>query len=154
MRTHHLVAATSFAALAFAAARADAFCGFYVGGAGAELFNNATQVVLMRHGTTTILSMQNNYQGPPEAFAMVIPVPVVVKKEQVKTLERELFAKIDTLSAPRLVEYWEQDPCNPQPDYGDMVYATGMAPEEEMEGDAGADEDYHVKIEAKFSVAE
>src|SRR5690349_20826577 len=151
MRTHHLVAATSFAALAFAAARADAFCGFYVGGAGAELFNNASQVVLMRHGTTTILSMQNNYQGPPEAFAMVIPVPVVVNKEQVKTLDRELFAKIDTLSAPRLVEYWEQDPCSPpEPDY--PVYATGAMPEEEDEGDAGGeDKDYHVKIEAKFS---
>jgi hypothetical protein len=41
--------------------RAEAFCGFYVGGAG----NNATQVVLMRHGQTTVLSVQNNYQGPP-----------------------------------------------------------------------------------------
>ena len=65
---------------------AHAFCGFYVGGAGAELFNNATQVVLMREGTRTVLSMQNNYQGPPENFAMVVPVPVVLQKDNVKTL--------------------------------------------------------------------
>ena len=52
---------------------AQAFCGFYVGGADAELFNNATMVVLMRDGTRTVLSMQNNYQGPPEDFAMVVP---------------------------------------------------------------------------------
>jgi hypothetical protein len=43
---------------------ADAFCGFYVAGADEKLFNNATMVVLMREGTRTVLSMQNNYQGP------------------------------------------------------------------------------------------
>src|SRR6185503_7698402 len=128
----------AFAALAIAAPRADAFCGFYVGGAGAELFNNATQVVLMRHGTTTVLSMQNNYQGPPEGFAMVIPVPVVVKEDQVRTLERDLFSKIDTLGAPRLVEYWEQDPCYSEPEYDyDMVTATAAPPT--MAEDEGGD---------------
>ena len=44
--------------------------------------------------------MQNNYQGPPEEFAMVVPVPVVLQKEQVKTLPRELFDK-STCSARR-----------------------------------------------------
>ena len=73
------------AAAAFAA-DAGAFCGFYVSGADAKLFNNATQVVLMRDGTRTVLSMQNNYQGPPQDFAMVVPVPVVLQKENVKTL--------------------------------------------------------------------
>lgn len=40
---------------------ANAFCGFYVSGADQTLFNNATQVVLMREGTRTVLSMQNDY---------------------------------------------------------------------------------------------
>ena len=56
---------------------AAAFCGFYVAGADAKLYNNATMVVLMRDGTRTVLSMPNNYQGPPQDFAMVVPVPVV-----------------------------------------------------------------------------
>ena len=54
-----------------ASANVEAFCGFYVSGADAKLYNNATQVVLLRDGPRTVLSMQNNYQGPPENFAMV-----------------------------------------------------------------------------------
>ena len=92
---------------------ADAFCGFYVAGADAKLFNNATMVVMMREGTRTVLSMRNNYQGPPENFAMVVPVPVVLQQENVKTLPAAIFDKVDQLAAPRLVEYWEQDPCQP-----------------------------------------
>jgi hypothetical protein len=154
MRTQ-LATVSALAAFAIGAPRAEAFCGFYVGGAGAELFNNATQVVLMRHGTTTVLSMQNNYQGPPEGFAMVIPVPVVVKEDQVKTLERDLFTKIDTLGAPRLVEYWEQDPCYVEPPYDDMDYPSMvMESGGADEGDAEEEREYQVKIEAKFSVAE
>ncbi len=42
---------------------AHAFCGFYVNGAGSDMFNDATQVVLMRMGTRTVLSMQNDYRG-------------------------------------------------------------------------------------------
>lgn len=95
------------------AAGAQAFCGFYVAGADADLHNDATMVVMMREGTTTVLSMQNNYEGPPADFAMVVPVPVVLHEEDVRTLPREVFERVDRLAAPRLVEYWEQDPCAP-----------------------------------------
>src|SRR5262245_369504 len=98
---------------------AQAFCGFYVSGADASLFNNATLVVLMRDGTRTVLSMQNNYQGPPQDFAMVVPVPVVLSEKNVKTLPRDVFGRVDRLAAPRLVEYWEQDPCRPR-NYGEV----------------------------------
>src|SRR3569623_1074727 len=130
-----------------------AFCGFYVGGAGQKMFNNATEVVLMRHGTTTVLSMENYYQGPPESFAMVVPVPVVVKEGQVKTLERGVFDKIDTLGAPRLVEYWEHAPCASD-DYPEEHPGRALL-EEDAEGEDDDAEtetkDYHVKIEAKFA---
>ncbi len=132
---------------------ASAFCGFYVGGADAKLFNNATQVVLMREGTRTVLSMQNNYEGPPSNFAMVVPVPVVLQKENVKTLPREIFQKVDALSAPRLVEYWEQDPCaivDNKPSGG------GGMPRPMAAAAAGKAEDKSlgVKIEAQFTVGE
>src|SRR5450755_2301645 len=92
-------------AIAIAAPRpAQAFCGFYVSGADAKLFNNATMVVLMREGQRTVLSMQNNYQGPPENFAMVVPVPQVLRRENVRTLDPEVFDHVDQLTAPRLVE--------------------------------------------------
>jgi hypothetical protein len=139
------------AALVAHAASAEAFCGFYVAGADAKLFNNATMVVLMREGTRTVLSMQNNYQGPPESFAMVVPVPVVLQKENVKTLPREIFDHIDKLAAPRLVEYWEQDPCAPPLPQatnvpGGVVRKAAGAPV----GGGGLG----VKIEAQFTVGE
>ena len=148
-----VVAATLFAATALAPVTAHAFCGFYVGGGGADLFNNATQVVLMREGTRTVLSMQNNYQGPPSDFAMVVPVPVVLHEEDVKTLPKEVFAKVDQMGSPRLVEYWEQDPCAPDYyEYGPMpapTMAAGGAVDEAVKA-----EDLGVKIEAKFTVGE
>jgi hypothetical protein len=98
-------------AAAIPAPDAQAFCGFYVSGSNEGLYNDATQVVLMRDGKRTILSMQNHYDGPPEDFAMVVPVPVVLKEEHVKTLPYDVFHRVDQMASPRLVEYWEQDPC-------------------------------------------
>jgi hypothetical protein len=89
----------------------DAFCGFYVAGSNARLLNRATMVVLMRDGARTVLSMQNTYEGPPEDFALVIPVPVVLSRDNVRTLPKDVFDRVDQVAAPRLVEYWEQDPC-------------------------------------------
>src|SRR5271170_987397 len=135
---------------------AGAFCGFYVSGAGGQLTNNATQVVLMRDGTRTVLSMQNNYQGPPQDFAMVIPVPVVLQKENVKTLDRAVFDHVDALTAPRLVEYWEQDPCPKPMNFGGLASLRGGGPG----SGAGAPMPAAmapppmVKIEAQFSVGE
>jgi MYXO-CTERM domain-containing protein len=133
--------------------RAEAFCGFYVAGADAALYNDATMVVLMRDGKRTVLAMQNDYQGPPEDFAMVVPVPVVLGEDDVKTLPKEVFARVDKLAAPRLVEYWEQDPCSPwPPENKAMSRGAGVmeepAPPSEEEGAHG------VKIEAQFTVAE
>src|SRR4029079_5088526 len=89
-------------ALASAPGSASAFCGFYVAGSGDQLVADATQVVLMRKGTRTVLSMQNNYKGPPAAFAMVIPVPVVLKEGDVKILPADVFAHVRRSDAPRL----------------------------------------------------
>src|SRR3982751_2510983 len=145
------------ATLAIAAApprEAQAFCGFYVGGADKKLFNNATVVVLMRDGTRTVLSMQNNYQGPPESFAMVVPVPIALQKENVKTLPEDVFDHVEKLAAPRLVEYWEQDPCYDPPEYDGRLKSAEMPVPAMAPGGGGPPRDYGVKIEAKFAVAE
>ncbi|HRI70628.1 MAG TPA: DUF2330 domain-containing protein, partial [Polyangium sp.] len=133
---------------------AEAFCGFYVSGADAKLFNNATLVVLMREGTRTVLSMQNNYQGPPENFAMVVPVPVVLNKENVKTLPADIFARVDRLAAPRLVEYWEQDPCRPDMSYKDVTRSVMVLESVQVADDSEVAEKHGVKIESRFSVGE
>jgi hypothetical protein len=152
LRSLALAIPLAFSTLA-AAPVADAFCGFYVAGADDKLVSNATMVVLMRDGTRTVLSMQNNYQGPAENFAMVVPVPVVLQKENVKTLPMDVFDKIDKLASPRLVEYWEQDPCAPPRPMPDMVRrapmgAPGMAPMQAGAANLG------VTVEAQFTVGE
>jgi hypothetical protein len=149
------VSAALAAALAVAAAGdARAFCGFYVNGAGAKLYNNATIVVMMREGMRTVLSMQNNYQGPTEDFAMVVPVPVVLHEDNVKTLPREIFEHVDTLAAPRLVEYWERDPCwePPKEEEGDWLDRAAKGGAEPPMPSGG--EGHGVTIEAKFTVGE
>ena len=129
------------------------FCGFYVNGAGGEMFNDATQVVMMRQGTRTVLSMQNSYQGPVEDFAMVVPVPVVLQKDDVKTLPKEVFDKVDTMGSPRLVEYWEQDPC--APDYDEEMDKMALAEPAPAEAQgSGSGSSLGVKIEAQFVVGE
>ena len=150
-----ILAATTLAVALVAPSAAHAFCGFYINGAGSEMFNDATQVVLMRKGTRTVLSMQNNYKGPPGEFAMVIPVPTVLQKEDVKTLPKDVFARVDQMGSPRLVEYWEQDPCGRDWDEYDrrrpMKMAGGGGRSAPMEDKA---DDLGVTIEAKFEVGE
>ncbi len=154
MKRAILLAAFVAAALG-TARRAEAFCGFYVAGGDQQMFNDATQVVLMHLGTRTVLSMQNNYKGPPQDFAMVIPVPVVLHEGDVKTLAKETFAHVEQMGAPRLVEYWEQDPCRNDNDRDEdkmaMPASVGRASGEMAKADA---KDLGVKIEAKFAVGE
>ena len=90
---------------------AQAFCGFYVAKADSSLYNKASQVVIAREGKRTVLSMMNDYQGDLKEFAMVIPVPTVLKKGQINVGDKAMFERIDAFTAPRLVEYFDPDPC-------------------------------------------
>src|SRR5664279_4913091 len=84
--------------VAVASPPAVAFCGFYVGKADASLFNEASQVILVRRDGKTVISMANDYRGELTEFALVVPVP-------------QVFERIDAYSAPRLAEYFDPDPC-------------------------------------------
>lgn len=109
--------AAAFAASVLVPATAAAMCGCMVpiddpGVPETEtLTSDATQVVLMREGMTTIQTMQNRYDGPAEDFAVVIPTPSLLSPEDVNTLKPGVFDQIDASTAPILMEYWEQDPC-------------------------------------------
>ncbi len=90
-----------------------AFCGFYVAKADSSLFNQASQVIIAREGNRTILTMANDYRGDVQEFAVVVPVPVVIKKEQVRVGNPNIINRLDAFTAPRLVEYFDPDPCAP-----------------------------------------
>ncbi len=144
------------ATLAVGSQPAAAFCGFYVSGTGGKMFNDATEVVLMRDGTRTVLAMQNDYKGPLEDFAMVVPVPVVLHEGDVKTLPKSVFDHVDALGSPRLVEYWEQNPCpEPVPPASSRMYASrGAGAPSVAYGEDDKAKAPTVKIEAQFDVAE
>ncbi|MEB3148094.1 MAG: DUF2330 domain-containing protein, partial [Sphaerospermopsis sp.] len=102
-----LIAVLSFAPTAIA------FCGFYVAKADTKLYNQASQVVIARDGNKTVLTMANDFQGEVKDFAVVVPVPTVIKEEQVRVAEPKIIERLDAFSAPRLVEYFDEDPCAP-----------------------------------------
>ncbi|GAB4471181.1 MAG: DUF2330 domain-containing protein [Elainellaceae cyanobacterium] len=93
--------------------KALAFCGFYVAKADAKLYNQASQVAIARSGNRTVLTMANDYQGDVKDFAMVVPVPVILQREQVQIADSRIMERLDSFSAPRLVEYFDPDPCMP-----------------------------------------
>ena len=90
---------------------AQAFCGFYVARADTGLYNQASQVVLVRDGDRTVITMANDFQGEVKDFAVVIPVPTFIEREQINVADHALVEHLDAYTAPRLVEYHDPDPC-------------------------------------------
>src|SRR5258708_14285051 len=77
-----------------------AFCGFYVAKADTKLFNRASQVVLVRDGDRTVMTMANDFEGQPKEFALVIPVPTFLKREHIHVDDQALVHHLDPYSAP------------------------------------------------------
>jgi hypothetical protein len=130
-----------------------AFCGFYVAKADTSLYNQASQVIIARDEDRTVLTMSNDYQGEVKDFAMVVPVPVVLKEEQVHVSEGKIIQRLDDFSAPRLVEYFDDDPCNTR------VYERGVAFDAVPQaapslGQNKTEAELGVTIEEQFSVGE
>jgi len=134
---------------------ASAFCGFFVAKAGAKLFNKASEVILVRDGNNTTVTMKNDFKGDVKDFAMVVPVPTILKEKDIKTVTDKVFTTLDGYSGPRLVEYHDSNPCEPQLVYN-MTVAGSARPMSMMKGMASFDSAVKnkVKIEAQYSVDE
>jgi hypothetical protein len=130
-----------------------AFCGFYVAKADTKLFNKASQVVLVRQGDRTVLTMANDFRGDPKEFAVVIPVPAVLQKGQIHIGDKAMLDHLDAYSAPRLVEYFDEDPCLVRT----MDRVAPMAAASPSFGAAGGiarSKSLGVTIEARYTVGE
>ena len=90
---------------------ASAFCGFYVAKADTDLYNQASKVVMVRDGRRTVITMANDYQGDPQEFALVVPVPTFLERDQIHVGNRAVLDHLDAYTAPRLVEYYDDNPC-------------------------------------------
>lgn len=131
-----------------------AFCGFYVAKADTQLFNRASKVVLVRDDDRTVITMANDYQGDPKEFAIVVPVPTFLEREQIHVGDRAVIEHLDAYSAPRLVEYFDPDPCRPvYPRSMKLgVQESAMADGEARRGRSA--ESLGVTIEAEYTVGE
>ncbi len=147
-----LFAAASAAAALTLTGGAVAFCGFYVAKADTKLFNKASKVALMRDGDRTVMTMANDYQGDLKEFAIVIPVPVVLQEEQIHVTDNAILDHLDAYTAPRLVEYFDEDPCLVY----DKVVVTGQRAmvQELAEAAPSAPDSLGVTIEAEYTVGE
>jgi hypothetical protein len=140
-------------AVSIGSTRLGAFCGFYVSKADTKIFNHASKVIIARDGDRTIMTMANDFQGAPKEFAVVIPVPTVLQKEQVHVGDRAVIEHLDSFTAPRLVEYFDDDPCQRR------VYETAVRASGAMQAAAPASakaraDNLGVKIEASYTVGE
>jgi hypothetical protein len=131
-----------------------AFCGFYVSKADAKLYNNASQVVIARDGDRTILTMANDFQGDVKDFAIVVPVPTILKQEQVRIGDAKIIERLDAFSAPRLVEYFDSDPCAPMYLNGGTLRAPASVTADSMAKSRESKNSLGVTIEEKFTVGE
>jgi hypothetical protein len=131
------------------------FCGFYVSKADGTLKNKTSQVILVRDGNKTSVTMYNDFKGDTKDFAMVVPVPVVLRKDDIKVIDQSVFQRLNDYSAPRLVEYWDQNPCNDYESYKNrsMDKAEMSAPTVSALGMTKR-KDLGVKVEAKYLVGE
>ncbi|MEM8891177.1 MAG: DUF2330 domain-containing protein, partial [Bacteroidota bacterium] len=88
-----------------------AFCGFYVAKADAKLFNKTSQVIIARDGTQVAITMSSDFEGDVKDFAMVVPVAEVLQRNQIRIAKQSIFDILDAYSGPRLVEYYDANPC-------------------------------------------
>lgn len=139
--------------LMWAAPHAAAFCGFYVAKADANLFNEASKVVMARDGNRTVITMVNDYEGDPTEFAMVIPTPVVLQESQINIGKKSNVDHLDAYTAPRLVEYHDPDPCRQIEYLQRKVRSAGAPAPVDMAMEDSAAE-LGVTIEAEYTIGE
>ncbi len=131
-----------------------AFCGFYVAKADTGLFNDASKVVIARHDDKTVLTMVNDYRGDPTEFAMVVPVPTFIERGQIHVGNKATVEHLDAYTSPRLVEYFDPDPCQRRFEMSDRLRLLGYAGREAEAKKKGSARSLGVTIEAEYTVGE
>ena len=151
------IVATAFALLITLLAwngETSAFCGFYVAKADTKLFNKASEVTIARHDNKTVITMANDFKGDVKEFAMVVPVPTILEKEQIHIGEAAVLKHLADYSAPRLVEYFDENPCRRYELFQDKMGALKSVAPASAEVKRERDRALGVTIEAQYTVGE
>lgn len=132
----------------------NAFCGFYVAKADANLYNKVSRVVLVRDGNRTVVGMMNDYKGELKDFALVVPVPMILTKNQIHVGDSKVFDHLDAYTSPRLVEYFDPDPCMLKPGRKELKYDLQMEGMPQSPLSQKSEKPLGVKVEASYTVGE
>lgn len=152
LKTLLMAGALCAAPLAFSAP-AHAFCGFYVAKAETDLFNDASKVAIARDGERTVVTMASDFRGDVNEFAMVIPVVDIPEREQINVANPALIDHLDAYTAPRLVEYFDENPCDVRR-YRELAMSAPMQESITVTAGKAEAEDLGVTIEAEYEVGE
>src|SRR6267142_2049107 len=98
------------------------------------------------------MTMANDFQGDLKEFAVVIPVPTFLRREQIHVGDKALVDHLDAYSAPRLVEYFDENPCRMM--RYESLRSMAAAPSASPRQAADAAKSLGVTIEAKYTVGE
>jgi len=85
---------------------------------------------------------------------MVVPVPVVLKKSDIKVVDQSIFETLNEYSKPRLVEYYDENPCEMREYYKSMDKDASPAMNDVVVRGFGSAKRRGVTIEAQYIVGE
>jgi hypothetical protein len=140
-----------FPALLIKSQSAHSFCGFYVAKADTKIFNKASQVVLARQDDKTVITMVNDFKGDPKEFAVVVPVPTLIEKDQIHIGDKKIVDHLDAYTSPRLVEYYDGSPCQLR----DMARRwSGFGAQAALEAKRSRADNLGVTVQAQYTVGE
>ena len=154
MRSIFVPAFTFLIGLLIWSTDASAFCGFYVGKADTKLFNKASEVVMARHDNKTVITMANDFKGDVKEFAMVVPVPTVLDKDQIHIGDPSVLKHVADYSAPRLVEYFDENPCRRHDLMEDRMGSLKSVAPASVAAKQERDKALGVTVEAQYTVGE
>lgn len=124
-----------------------------------DLFNHASQVILVKDGNKMTVTMFSDFHGEIKDFAMVVPVPEVLKKEQINVIKKDIFTKLNDYTGPRLVKYHDPNiQCNPQrPQNEILIREYSSLQSVQLTGAAygisrARRNKYKVKVEKKYTI--
>ena len=109
-------------------------------------------MVVVRDGDRTVITMASDFRGEATDFALVVPVPTFLEEGQIHVTEPKIVDHLDAYTAPRLVEYFDTDPCAKRYER----YSLGRAAQEMDAATPSAPRksSFGVTIEAEYTVGE
>jgi len=112
-------------------------------GTPSELSFDVARVAIARQDSRTTFTVSINPSGEAQEFALVLPVPALLQEDDIKTLDPEIFSRLNGYSAPRMVS-----------DAGCATSGPGSSDGGGGGGGPGGDDTGSVVVEAEYLIGE